>query len=438
MGRRVTLDRLPRDDRTNGWFHTLPAPPPARLLDGERTADWIVVGAGYAGLGAARRIAELRPDDKVALIEAQRIGQGAAGRNSGFAIDLPHGVDMAQLPRNQAQTRLVRAALAHLEQTVRTHQIACQWSRRGKVHAAATELGERNLDDYARGLDALGEPYTLLDADATARYLGARYYTRAVHTPGCVLMQPAALVRGLARAMPANVDVFEDSPVVAVDYGATVRAETPRGSVTAPRLILCSEAFTPAFGFLADRLFPMYTFASLTRPLDAAEVKALSGEGDWGVIPATLGGTTLRYTQDRRILVRNVVKYVPDLIVGDGALARIRAHHVRSLRARFPMLPGVGFDYTWGGSLCMSKNKGTMFGRLADNVFGALCQNGVGVTKGTAAGRAIAEMAAGQDSDMVADMLLFPRPEPLPPRPLLGLGVRARLAWEEHRAGPEH
>jgi glycine/D-amino acid oxidase-like deaminating enzyme len=238
--------------------------------------------------------------------------------------------------------------------------------------------------------------------------------------------------------MPANVHVYEDSPVVAVDYGATVRAETPKGSVTAPRMILCSEAFTPAFGFLADRLFPMYTFASLTRPLDDAEVKALGGEGDWGVIPATRGGTTLRYTQDRRILVRNVLKYVPDLFVGDAALGRIRAHHVRSLRARFPMLPRLGFDYTWGGSLCMSKNRGTVFGRLADNVFAALCQNGVGVTKGTASGRAIAELAAGEDSDMVADMLRFPGPEPLPPRPLLDLGVRARLVWEERRAGSEH
>ena len=435
---RVTLDRLPRDDRTNGWFYTLPPPPPAKVLEGERKADWLVVGAGFAGLAAARRLAELRPGDTVALVEAQRVGLGAAGRNSGFAIDLPHGVDMTQVERNRVQRRQVRDALAHLEEIVANHQIACQWSRRGKVHAAATRQGERNLAAYVRGLERLGEPFTPLDAGAMARYLGTRHYTLGVHTPGCVLMQPAALVRGLARAMPANVDVYEDSPVVAVDYGSAVRAETPKGSVTAPRMVLCAEAFTPAFGFLADRLFPTYTFASLTRPLDESEVDQLGGEGDWGIIPCTRGGTTLRYTQDRRILVRNVLKYVPDLHVGEGALARIRTHHERSFKARFPMLPKVGIEYTWGGSLCMSRNRGTVFGRLADNVFGALCQNGVGVTKGTASGLAIAELAAGEDSRRVADMMIFPGPEPLPPRPFLDLGVRARLAWEELRAGPEH
>lgn len=438
MDRRVTLDRLPRDDRSNGWYYTLPAPPPARVLEGERTADWIVVGAGYAGLGAARRLAELRPNDKIVLIEAQRAGLGAAGRNSGFAIDLPHSVDMTEVERNRAQLRLNRAAIAHLDEMVTTHQIACQWSRRGKIHAAATDRGLAEIEAFAKGIESLDEPVTRMDAEATRRYLGTSYYKGGAFTAGCVLMQPAALVRGLARALPINVDFHEESPVVAVEYGARVRAETPRGAVVAPRMILCSEAFTPAFGFLQDRLFPMYTFGSLTRPLTDAEAKALGGEGDWGIIPAARGGTTLRYTQDRRILVRNVVRYVPGLHVDDDALARIRADHVRSFEARFPMLPDVGFEHTWGGSLCMSKNKGTVFGKLADTVYAALCQNGVGVAKGTIAGRAVAELATGQDSPHVSDMMLFPEPEPLPTRPFLDIGVRAQLAMAHWRAGAEH
>lgn len=438
MSRRITLDRLPRDDRTNGWYYTLPPPPPARVLEGEQTADWLVVGAGFAGLGAARRLAELRPNDRVALVEAQRVGLGAAGRNSGFAIDLPHGVDMNQIERNRAQLRLVRSALEHLDTMVTTHQIACQWSRRGKIHAAATDAGMRQIEAFAQGLSLIDEPATLMDAEATRRYLGTSYYKGGVYTAGCALMQPAALVRGLARALPMNVDLYENSPVVAVDYGTSVRVETPKGAITAPRMVLCSEAFTPAFGFLGDKLFTLYTFGSLTRPLDDAEVKALGGEGDWGIIPASRGGTTLRYTQDRRILVRNVVRYVPRLHVGDDALARIREDHVHAFRARFPMLPDVGFDYTWGGSLCISKNRGTVFGKLADNVFAALCQNGVGVTKGTIAGRAVAEYATGLDSQHVADMMLFPEPELLPNRPFLDVGVRAELAMARWHAGAEH
>ena len=114
--------------------------------------------------------------------------------------------------------------------------------------ANATDRGLAEIEAFAQGLEALDEAVTRTDAAATRRYLGTGYYKGGVYTPGCVLMQPAALVRGLARALPINVDLYEDSPVVAITYGARVRAETPRGAVSAPRLVLCSEAFTPAFG----------------------------------------------------------------------------------------------------------------------------------------------------------------------------------------------
>ncbi|MEN0100396.1 MAG: FAD-dependent oxidoreductase, partial [Brucella pseudogrignonensis] len=81
---------LPADDNTNGWSRILPARAPRAALKGDIKADWIVLGAGYAGLAAARRLAENRPNDQIALIDAQEVGQGTSGRAAGFAIDLPH------------------------------------------------------------------------------------------------------------------------------------------------------------------------------------------------------------------------------------------------------------------------------------------------------------------------------------------------------------
>ncbi|MCP5088262.1 MAG: FAD-dependent oxidoreductase, partial [Rhodobacteraceae bacterium] len=88
----MRISRLPKDDRYNGWSAILSPRAAKPALSGDFTADWIVLGAGYAGLAAARRLAENCPDQEIALIDAGEVGENASGRNSGFAIDLPHNV----------------------------------------------------------------------------------------------------------------------------------------------------------------------------------------------------------------------------------------------------------------------------------------------------------------------------------------------------------
>ena len=108
------IARLPADDTANGWSAILPPRAERPPLAGDVTADWVVVGAGFAGLAAARRLAENRPGEHVALVEAEAVGEGASGRNSGFAIDVPHNVgsSLEELEGSQRYIRLSRAALA--------------------------------------------------------------------------------------------------------------------------------------------------------------------------------------------------------------------------------------------------------------------------------------------------------------------------------------
>ncbi|MEM7270735.1 MAG: FAD-dependent oxidoreductase, partial [Pseudomonadota bacterium] len=86
----MIVDRLPIDTGPAGWNEILPAAPPPNQLAGDETADWLVIGAGFAGLAAARRLAQNNPGDRVVVLDAVRIGEGPVGRNSGFMIDLPH------------------------------------------------------------------------------------------------------------------------------------------------------------------------------------------------------------------------------------------------------------------------------------------------------------------------------------------------------------
>lgn len=434
---------LPQTDGESGWYDLLLPPEPAQRLQGDQSADWIVLGAGLAGLAAARRLAELAPHASIALIEARRVGEGAAGRNSGFLIDLPHDLTSHSYTGGQdldrQQIRLNRSAIEFLRGIVQRHGIDCDWREQGKLHGAVEERGIKALKEFSHCLTALGEPFTELDAADMKRITGTSFYRAGMHAPGCVLVQPAALVRGLARTLPENVTLYEDSPVRDIELGPPHCMTTAEGRLRAPKLVMANNAYAsqlPGLG-LKGRVLPVYTFASLTRPMSEAESRALGGEADWALIPADPMGTTLRRLANGRICVRNCFAYLPSLKAGDATLARVQRAHRRSFQRRFPMLEGMEFTHTWGGALCLSRNGGVPFGQLAPGVFSAICQNGLGLTRGTLSGKLIAEFALGEQSDELSILLKQPWPCRNPPEPLLGLGVRSSIAWKEWQAGVE-
>ena len=430
----MKIGRLPQEDRTNGWSRLL-APRTAKpALDRDMAADWVVVGAGYAGLAAARRLAENRPDDQVVILEANEAGENASGRNSGFAIDLPHNVgsSLEELEGSHRFMRLARAAIDHLEETAASAGIDCDWSRDGKYHTAVSPRGVRDvLEPFARELEALGEPFTWLDKPAVEEKIGSPHFTAAVYTPGCVLMNPAALTRGLADSLPENVALFERSPVTEVDYRNGVQLTTPAGSVRAPKMILGVNGFAGQFGVLKSNLLYLVAHASLTRPLTEDEQRAFGVAAAWGLTPANaFVGITMRYTNDRRILIRHGLAYCPSQRVSQAEQQAVRRRHKALFDARFPMLPQVEIEHTWSGFVCLSQNGAPGFGQVAPNVWMSVCQNAVGVTKGTIGGLLAADMACGRDNPLIADMESLGAPSRLPPRPFLDLGVRARFAWE--------
>ena len=436
-----TIDLLPRDDNTNGWSK-LAGPRTANVdLSDDVRADWVVVGAGFAGLGAAHRLALNRPNDKVILIEAHEVGEGASGRNSGFAIDLPHNVgsSLEELEGSQKFMRLARTAIEHLETQVKTHGFECDWKQSGKYHAAVSEKGTREvLEPFAQEMEALDEPYEWVRKDELGGRLGTPHFNAAVYTPGCILMNPAALTRGLAASLPENVTLYEHSPVTSVSYQNGVTLGTASGQVCAPQMILAVNGFAPQFGFYQQSLLTMAAHASLSRRLTDEEHRAIGGIEDWGLTPANaFAGITMRYTQDRRILIRQNIHFSPSMRVSDEYRLKNRREHQRLFKARFPTLPQVEMEHTWTGFVCLANNGSPGFGRVAPTVHSAVCQNAVGVTKGTIGGILAADMACGVDNELIADMEGLGTPDRLPPRPFLDIGVRAKFAWEIFRSRHE-
>ena len=330
-------------------------------------------------------------------------------------------------------------AIDYLDRAVKANNIECQWSQRGKYHAAASAKGTTEvLEPFVKELEQLGEPYRWLDHDQVAEEIGTPYYRAAVYTPGCVLMNPAALTRGLADGLPQNVSLYENTPVIESEYDNGIRLTTGQGSVFAPKMMLATNGFADQFGFFRRQLLMFAAHASLTRPLTAEERNSLGGVDDWGLTPANaFAGVTMRLTQDQRILIRQKITYCPSARCSDSVRVAVRQEHQRLFQQRFPMLPKVTMEHTWTGFVCLSRNHTPGFGKIASNVYAAVCQNAIGVTKGTISGLLAADMATDRDNPLVADMESLGAPETLPPRPFLDVGVRARYAWELFRARAE-
>lgn len=435
--------RLPVDPGQSGWNAILPPPPPARELEDAITADWIVIGAGFAGLAAARRLRQLRPDDRVVVLEAARVGEGPAGRNSGFMVDLPHDLHSdtyaGAAEADLLQIRLNRSAIEFAGQAARDYGLeGTAYQLCGKHNAAASEAGVAHLHSYARHLDGLGERYERLDADDMKALTGTDYYRGGLLTPGTAMLQPAAFVRGVARGLESEgVELFERTPVTQLDLGPDHVAHTPRGRVTAARIILGVNGHAESFGFYRRRLMHVFTYASMTRELTGDEVARLGGEPEWHLTSAEPMGTSVRRIRENRIVVRSRFTYDPSMQVTQRRIENVGREHEEAFAARFPMLRDVPMAYRWGGRLCLSRNGVPAFGEVERSVYSAVCQNGLGTAKGTLAGMAAAELATGTDSWRVDAMLGYEQPVRLPPEPFMYIGANAYLRWQHYRARGE-
>lgn len=435
------ITSLPADDASCGWFHLSKPRQPRPAHSGQGKARWVVVGAGFTGLAAARQLAANFPDDQIVLIEAQQVGFGTSGRNAGFAIDLPHDIGaedyIGDIGIAKSILKLNLGGQAYLKELVERYAIDCQFKHCGKYQAAVEDRGIAVLEAYRRGLDKLDQPYQMIDGRDLPEHIGTDFYRKGLFTPGTALIQPAALVKGLADNLPSNVALYENTPILDVEYGDKVLLRHANGSIMADNLVLTTNAFGMSFGFLKGRMLPVFTYASITRPLSEDEQARLGGKPYWGVIPADPFGTTLRRTVDNRLLIRNSFSYNPDGRSNGKYLQRFVERHRESFARRFPMLPEVDFDYTWGGALALSRNHMGFFGKLAPNVFAALCCNGLGVTRGTVTGKLLADWLAGQSNELIDFLLNAPGPSANPPQPLVSLGLNLNLMWGQYRAGKE-
>jgi glycine/D-amino acid oxidase-like deaminating enzyme len=447
MTKTFTARHLPLHRGPAAWSAILPGQAPPQPLEADTTADFVVIGAGFAGMAAARRVTQLAPGARIAVLEAGRVAEGAAGRNSGFMIDLPHELtseDYAGAGDDRAMIDLNRQAQAFARAAVDDYGISPDhFDQAGKVNGAVSDAAHAHNESYARHLASLGEASEALDAQAMRELTGSSHYQSGLYTPGTVMLQPAGFIRGMARGLRRDgVEIYEQSPVQTISRrGSDWACVTPKGTVTTPRVILSVNGHLESFGVERGRLMQLFLFATMTPELSHEQITALGGAPRWGITPSDPMGTTIRRIDKaqggNRIITRTGAVLRPGMVARKADMARAARVMQEKFDARFPQFKGMRMAHTWAGHLCLSLNGVSVMREVAEGVFSACVQNGLGTTRGTLTGMGAAELACGQSTGITAHFTAEASPKRLPPQPFREWGANAVLRLKEWQVREE-
>ncbi|MCY7313704.1 MAG: FAD-binding oxidoreductase [Pseudoxanthomonas sp.] len=381
------------------------------VLQGRVDADVCILGAGYTGLSAALELAEA--GYRVVVLEAERIGWGASGRNGGQAI-VGFGCGETALESlvgfddARRMFDLSREGLQWLQARIRKHGIACDW-RDGHASVPIKPRQQRELlamvEDANTRYDYPVQWWSreqLREQLASDRYLGALYDPHSGH------LHPLEYALGLARAaLAAGVRIFEHSKATALVRGDKPVFRTAQGEVHCDFAVLAGNALVHGIAPELDaKIMPVGTYIGATVPLGEERAQALI-RNDMAVADTNWALDYFRRSRDHRLLFGGRASYSrlapPDL----------RGGMARRMRQVFPQLADVEIEYVWGGYIDISLNRAPHFGRLTPNVYFAQGFSGHGVIATGLAGKLISEAIRGQSERLD----LFAR---IPHRPFPG------------------
>jgi glycine/D-amino acid oxidase-like deaminating enzyme len=390
----------------------------APQMDGDVTTDLAIVGGGFTGLSTALHAAERDIDCHV--LEARQIGYGGSGRNVGLVnagLWLPPQDVRAQLgdKRGAALIQMLGDAPEYVMSLIERHQIRCEATRTGTIHAAHSPAGYEDLARRTEEWHRLGAPVDLLSADEAAEKIGSTAFYGGLLDHRAGTINPMGYVRGLSRAAlaaEARISVGVTAQKLTRE-GSRWIIDTDRGRVTARWVVLGTNAYTDdLWPGLKDTFTTIHYFQVSTVPLgDRAASVLPEGQGLWDT-------GKIMFSIRRDAFGRLILGSMGRAIGGDNGLSRRWA--AQRIKSVFPHLAGAEIEKTWHGQIAMTPDHLPRIFRLADDLYTPIGYNGRGITPGTMFGKAMAELLSGGNEDDL----------PLPvtgARQVRSTGLRARL-----------
>jgi gamma-glutamylputrescine oxidase len=369
-------------------------PPRFPALQGAAACDVCVIGGGFTGLSAALHLAEA--GFHVVLLEANRVGWGASGRNGG---QVGSGQRRAQgwLERKYGPGRaralwaMGEEAKALVRDRIERHAIDCHW-KPGIIYAASRPAHRADLHEEARLLQASYgyDQIDCLSEEELRGALGTGAYHGGVLDRGAGHLNPLALAFGLARAAAsAGVEVREGTRVAEILPGGPVRVRTGAGDVTARFVVLASNGYHCDLDRqVSGRILPINNFIVATEPLSEDLARALIRD-DVAVADTKFVVNYFRLSEDRRMVFGGGESYGYRFPRNIAPLVR------QNMLAVFPQLGNARIDYAWGGTLGITLDRMPAFQRLAPSVLAAGGYSGHGLALAVLGGKLMAEAVAG-------------------------------------------
>ena len=429
------------NDNNCGWINDLNKRLNIKTLNKDKFCDWLIVGAGYTGLSAARKLSELHPNQKIIIVEAQLAGDGASGRNSGYLVDttLNDGfTSNKELSNYKKKTDIYKLGIEAVKEFIKEHQVECDWNEAGKYFASSNDRDEKVLINFSNTLSKLGFEYNFCNNKELHKKLGTSFYNLSLYTKGGILLHPGKLVRAMIDTLPDSVELIEKCQLLKwKKIKDNIHCKFENNNIITKKIIFCTNGFLKSLGIKKSYNFPLTLTASMTRPLTNSEFKSIGEPKEWGVLPVRPMGATVRMTKDKRILIRNTAEVHNPFKMNNNDLRKRTLNQKIGIKKRFPLLPDNIIESSWSGIVSRTRNSSQIFEKIDDNLFVAGCYNGSGIGVGTLFGEQIALKASNLTSNEIETIESRNKPTWLPPQPFLNMGVKARLIYERIRAKSE-
>ncbi|KVW31867.1 FAD-dependent oxidoreductase [Burkholderia ubonensis] len=390
-----------------GWVEMPDDPQPP--LEGEVSADVVVVGAGFAGLSTALELAGRGA--RVVVLERDFAGFGASGRNAGYLAGgqgLEYELFVKRVGRERAKqiVRFYDEGVAYVERKLLEHGIDCDYQATGIIRAGVHASQEKRLRESMETGIELGSPAAFLDHAAMRARGIPPAFLFGCHMPHGGTLNPGKYVMGLRRAaLRAGVKIYENTALLSYTEGPVVNAHTARGSATAPFLVLATNAYTPQLGLLGDKVMPLRVSAIETEPLSAAQLAALGWPRREGIVTSHLTMESHRLTVHNTLVVTTKrIHYVygsqtPNVPDNDAYRAL-----AKTLHERFPELGDVAVRACWSGYISLAGDALPVAGETGEHrniIYTAGC-SGHGVGTQSLIGELLAERIQGAEHPLLA------------------------------------
>ena len=429
------------NDNSCSWINDLSKRNNIQTLLSNLDSEWLIIGAGYTGLSAARKLGQFYPNQKIILVDAQLAGEGASSRNSGYLVDttLNDGfTSNKELDSYKKKSDIYKLGIEAVKRFIKEYQVDCEWNECGKYFASSKLEDKKILENFSKTLSKLGFEHNLLSKQDIAKRLGTNFYNIALHTKGGVLLHPGKLVRAMIDTLPENVNLYENSPLLDwKKFKDSIICNFKNGSIKTKKIIFATNGFLKSLGIKKNYNFPITLTASMTRVLTNEEFDSIGRPKEWGVLPVRPMGATIRMTKDKRILIRNTAEVHNPFKMSKSELDKRVIKQKIGIQKRFPQLPEDIIQSSWSGVVSRTRNSSQIFEKIEPNIFVAGCYNGSGIGVGTLFGEQIAIKASNEYTDEIKNIEARNAPTWLPPQPFLSLGVNIRLIYERFRATSE-